>query len=183
MYSAWPTPPASIITPDESRSPAPAPAPASPAPDSDEGPRRKRRRRSDDSDETYTPYERVTPRKYRRRKPGVPITDMIRALEDSQPASKARRGRPPKRRDSAVSSVCSADTSLSSSDAKYREIRDKNNVASKRSRTTRKLKELQMEQQALDLEERNQLLRVKADVLEGVTKRLKDALMSAILKQ
>lgn len=147
---------------------------------------RKRRRDSEDSDKTYTPYaEKPSPRKYKRRKPNVPIKEMIIALEESQPLTKARRGRPPKRRDSTVSSICSIDNSstLSTQDMKYREVRDKNNEASKRSRMNRKLKELQMEQLAIDLEERNKKLKVKADILEDMTKRLKDALMTAILKQ
>ncbi|KAG7309959.1 hypothetical protein JYU34_004474 [Plutella xylostella] len=140
---------------------------------------RKRRRDSEDSDETYRP-EKTSSKKYRRRKPSVPIQDMIQALEESRPATKARRGRPPKRRDSNVSSICSAGPS--STPDKYREVRDKNNEASKRSRMNRKLKELQMEQLALDLEERNKRLQVRADVLEDMTKRLKAALMTAILK-
>lgn len=149
-----------------------------------------KRRRNDDSeysDETYTPHtEQTTPRKYKRRKPNIPIKDMIIALEGSQQLTKARRGRPPKRRESTVSSVCSVDENsscMSNQEGKYRELRDKNNEASKRSRMNRKLKELQMEQLADDLEERNKKLKVKADILEDMTKRLKDALMTAILQK
>uniref|UniRef100_A0A2A4ISV9 BZIP domain-containing protein n=2 Tax=Heliothis virescens TaxID=7102 RepID=A0A2A4ISV9_HELVI len=143
---------------------------------------KRRRQDSDESDETYTPYSEQPSRKYRKRKPSVPIKDMILAL-DSQP--KARRGRPPKRRESTVSSVCSVDdnsSSISTQEFKYRELRDKNNEASKRSRMNRKLKELQMEQLADELEEKNKKLRVRADILEEMTKRLKNELMSAILK-
>lgn len=148
---------------------------------------KRRRNDSEDSDETYTPYtEQTTPKKYKRRKPNVPIKDMIIALEGSQQLTKARRGRPPKRRESTVSSVCSVDENsscMSNQEGKYRELRDKNNEASKRSRMNRKLKELQMEQLAEDLEERNKKLKVKADILEDMTKRLKDALMTAILQK
>lgn len=147
---------------------------------------RRRRHDSEDSDETYTPYVEHTPRKYKRRKPSIPIKDMILALEEAQPTTKARRGRPPKRRDSVVSSVCSIDdntSSVSTHESKYRELRDKNNEASKRSRMNRKLKELQMEKFAEDLEDRNKKLKVKADILEDMTKRLKDALMKAILQK
>lgn len=128
--------------------------------------------------------EKSTTRKYKRRKPSVPIKDMILALEGTQQQNKARRGRPPKRRDSVVSSVCSVDdntSSMSTQEVKYRELRDKNNEASKRSRMNRKLKELQMEQLATELEERNKKLKVRADILEDMTKRLKDSLMKAIL--
>lgn len=146
---------------------------------------KRRRNSSEDSDETYTPYtEQTPPKKYKRRKPNVPIKEMIIALEGSQQLSKARRGRPPKRRESTVSSVCSVDDNsscMSNQEGKYRELRDKNNEASKRSRMNRKLKELQAEQLVVDLEERNKKLKVKADILEDMTKRLKDALMTAIL--
>ncbi|KAI8421031.1 hypothetical protein MSG28_008160 [Choristoneura fumiferana] len=171
--------------------PAPAPhySPVTPKSESheseEEAPRARRRRRSEDSDETYTPEpERASPRKYKRRKPN--IKEMIVALEGSQQLPKARRGRPPKRRDSTVSSVCSVDensSTLSTQEYKYRELRDKNNEASKRSRMHRKLKELQMEQMADELEERNKKLKVKADILEDMTKRLKDALMKSILQK
>lgn len=147
---------------------------------------KRRHENSEDSDETYTPYTEQTNRKYKRRKPSVPIKDMILALEGSQQLTKARRGRPPKRRESTVSSVCSVDensSSMSNHENKYRELRDKNNEASKRSRMNRKLKELQMEQLADELEERNKKLKVKAEILEEMTKKLKDALMTAILQK
>ncbi|XP_049870672.1 uncharacterized protein LOC126370067 [Pectinophora gossypiella] len=146
----------------------------------------RKRRNSEDSDETYTPYTEYTPRKYKRRKPSIPIKDMILALEESQQLRKAKRGRPPKRRESTVSSVCSMDDNTSTASTHelvYRRQRDKNNEASKRSRMNRKLKELQTEQLAIELEERNKKLKVKADILEDMTKRLKDALMTAILQK
>lgn len=141
---------------------------------------------SDDSDETYTPFAEQTSRKYKRKKSNVPIKEMILALEGSQQVGTRRRGRPPKRRDSTLSSTCSIDensSNISTQESKYRELRDKNNEASKRSRMNRKLKELQMEQLAIDLEERNKKLRVKADILEELTKKVKDALMAAILQK
>ncbi|CAG4982695.1 unnamed protein product [Parnassius apollo] len=143
---------------------------------------KKRRRDSEDSDETYTPYTEHSPRKYRRRKPDIPIKDMIRALEGSQQLKPTRRGRPPKRRESTVSSVCSMDdsSSVSTHELRYRELRDKNNEASKRSRMNRKLKELQMEQLAIELEERNKKLRIRAEILEDTTKKLREAFMSAV---
>lgn len=142
---------------------------------------RRRRHDSEDSDETYSPYSETIPRK--RRKPKVPIKDLLAALE-SQP--KVRRGRPPKRRESTVSSVCSVDensSSVSTTEYKYRELRDKNNEASKRSRMNRKVKEQQMEELAVKLEEANKRLKVRADVLEEMTKKLKNALMTAMLNQ
>ncbi|CAH2085647.1 unnamed protein product [Euphydryas editha] len=141
--------------------------------------RKRRRIDSEDSDETYTPYTEHSPRKYRRRKPSIPIKEMIKALEGAQQPTKTRRGRPPKRRESTVSTV-SNNSSLSTHEMKYRELRDKNNEASKRSRMNRKIKELQMEQLADELEERNKILKVRADLLEDMTKKLRDALMSAV---
>lgn len=151
--------------------------------------RRKRRHDSEDSDKTYTPDEEYIPRTYTKRKqkkPSIPIKEMILKLEGSQELKKARRGRPPKIRRESTVSICSIDdtnSNVSAQDTKYRELRDKNNEASKRSRMNRKLKELQTEQLALDLEERNKKLKIKADILEEMTKKLKDALMTAILQK
>lgn len=149
---------------------------------------RKRHRNSEDSDEPYTPYPTRLNRKTKKRKLHVPIQELIQELEEAQPKDheKPKRGRPPKRRDSTVSSVHSADDNasiVSTHEIKYRELRDKNNEASKRSRMNRKLKELQMEQLADELEERNKKLKVRADILEDMTKRMKEALMTAILQK
>ncbi|GBP15012.1 hypothetical protein EVAR_6658_1 [Eumeta japonica] len=155
----------------------------------DEEPKRTRKRRlSEESDETYTPYstrhKSHSTRPYQRRKPSVPIEDLITALEDSQQQNKVRRGRPPKRPESTVSSCGSVDdSSRSSHEVTYRKLRDKNNEASKRSRMNRKLKELQMEHLAEELDRRNQQLKVKAGILEDLTKRLRDALMQAMLSK
>ncbi|KAM3967070.1 chorion b-ZIP transcription factor isoform 1-T2 [Aphomia sociella] len=149
---------------------------------------RKRRHDSEDSDETYKPYaEHTTTRKYKKRKSNIPLKDMILALEGSQNLVKPRkRGRPPKRRESTVSSVCSVDdnsSTVSTHEMKYRELRDKNNEASKRSRMNRKLKELQMEQVAEELEEQNKKLNVRVKVLEEMTVKLKNALMTAMTQK
>ncbi|XP_050666882.1 uncharacterized protein LOC126966715 [Leptidea sinapis] len=141
---------------------------------------KRSRHDSEESDETYSPYAEQSPRKYKRRKPTIPIKDMIRALEGSQQLPKARRGRPPKRRDSVLSNISENSSSVFSHEMKYRELRDKNNEASKRSRMNRKLKELQMEQLASELEERNKKLRVRADLLEDMTKKLREAFMAAV---
>ncbi|XP_041968313.1 uncharacterized protein LOC121725410 isoform X2 [Aricia agestis] len=154
--------------------------------DTDEDVKIKRKRRrltSEDSDESYTPYTEASPRKYKRRKPSIPIQDMIRVLEGSQQLPKARRGRPPKRRESTVSTVSENSSTVSTHEMKYRELRDKNNEASKRSRMNRKLKELQMEQLADELEERNKKLRVRAELLEDMTKKLREAFMSAVAQK
>lgn len=71
------------------------------------------------------------------------------------------RGRPPKRADS-LSSDGSKDTELS----KYRELRDKNNEASRRSRLKRKIKEQESEKEADDLREKNIKLKTQVEELE-----------------
>lgn len=148
--------------------------------------RKRQRHDSEESDETYIPYKehQHTPKKYRPRKPSVPIKDMIKALEGAQKdAPKSRRGRPPKtRRDSTLSTI-SNNSSVSNHEMKYRELRDKNNEASKRSRMNRKLKELQMEQLADDLEEKNKKLRVQAVMLTQRINELRKTFMLAVSQQ
>lgn len=103
---------------------------------------------------------------------------MIQALEGAQQQPK-KRGRPPGRRQSNISTV-SNNSGASTHEVKYRELRDKNNEASKRSRMNRKLKELQMEQLADELEERNKKLKIRADLLEDMTKKLREAFLTAV---
>ncbi|XP_045767698.1 uncharacterized protein LOC123869020 [Maniola jurtina] len=151
--------------------------------DTNPPPRKKRPRRdSDDSDETYTPYtETQRPRKVSRKAPKKDIKQMIQALEGAQQQPK-KRGRPPGRRVSTVSTV-SNNSAVSTHEFKYRELRDKNNEASKRSRMNRKLKELQMEQLADELEERNKKLKVRADLLEEMANKLRKVFLSTVQKK
>lgn len=66
---------------------------------------------------------------------------------------------------------------------KYSEMRVKNNMASRRSRMTRKEKEVEMEKRAAELEQENELLRIKVKNLEEVTDRLKKHLINSIVKK
>jgi hypothetical protein len=63
---------------------------------------------------------------------------------------------------------------------KYFERRKKNNVASKRSRETRKSKFMQMEEQADILEKQNEELRKKIAMLEKATIQMKDVLVAKL---
>lgn len=66
---------------------------------------------------------------------------------------------------------------------RYSDMRVKNNMASRRSRMTRKEKELEMEKRASELEQENELLRIKVKNLEELTDRLKKHLISSIVKK
>jgi len=68
-----------------------------------------------------------------------------------------------------------------SGEEKYNEMRQKNNVASKRSRASRKQKFQSLEVQATQLEEDNKKLREKAELLEKTVKALKASLVKHIL--
>ena len=63
---------------------------------------------------------------------------------------------------------------------KYMERRRKNNVASKRSRETRKQKFTDMELQAAQLEKDNEVLRAKVEMLEKMAKEMKESLVQKL---
>ncbi len=65
-------------------------------------------------------------------------------------------------------------------DTKYFERRHKNNIASRRSRQSRKQKYTDMEQQVIDLEESNIALQNKVVELEKLTKSMKDILVKKL---
>ena len=65
-------------------------------------------------------------------------------------------------------------------DTKYLERRRKNNIASRRSRETRKQKFASMDKQADELERKNAELRVKVAELEKLTKLMKDTLIQQL---
>ena len=73
----------------------------------------------------------------------------------------------------------SSDTKVTS---KYVERRRKNNIASRRSRETRKQKFVQMEQQAVELELANVKLEQQVTELENLTKLMKNILVQKLSK-
>ena len=66
---------------------------------------------------------------------------------------------------------------------KYRERRDKNNAASRRSRQIRKSKYVKMEVEAEELEEKNNKMRKKIVELEKMAKFMKDELIKQMTKK
>jgi hypothetical protein len=64
--------------------------------------------------------------------------------------------------------------------SKYLERRKKNNIASKRSRETRKNKFVEMDEQSTLLEHANERLRARIKELESLTRRMKDALVAKL---
>jgi len=71
-------------------------------------------------------------------------------------------------------------SSMLSSHGKYRERRRKNNIASRRSRETRKQKFKDMEAQADELEVKNQELRLKIERMERLTESMKSVLIQKL---
>ena len=64
---------------------------------------------------------------------------------------------------------------------RYRELRDKNNEASRKSRQNRKARELEMKEYAAKLASDNQTLKIKADEMERLVKKLRQALLEAVV--
>lgn len=62
----------------------------------------------------------------------------------------------------------------------YREKRDKNNVASQRSRRMRKEKFVQMDEQVVVLETQNEAMRAKIEKMEALAKAMREALVAKI---
>ena len=80
-------------------------------------------------------------------------------------------------------SNCSSEDLTQLESEKYRELRNKNNEASRRSRANRKNREVEMREHAGQLETENRRLKVKADEMEKLVKRLRSCLMQLVLKR
>ncbi|XP_076252508.1 uncharacterized protein LOC143191378 isoform X1 [Rhynchophorus ferrugineus] len=147
---------------------------------------RKRKAFYDDDDEDYIPPSN-------NRQSTVNLNDLDGDTADNYstddsdyevkktPVKRAKlgkpRGRPPKRTDS-LSSDGSKDTELS----KYRELRDKNNEASRRSRLKRKIKEQEYEKEADELREKNIKLKTQVEELEKLVNTYRKDLFSILGK-
>lgn len=137
-------------------------------------PKRKRKSSYDD-DEDYVP-----PAKLR-----SPVSHIkLEVYSDSEGESefdfkpKTKRGRPPKRNVS-ISSEDYGD----SPDSRYREMRDKNNEASRRSRLKRKMKEVAYEKEANELEMKNRKLKVQVAEMEKTVNNFRTSLMQLLLSK
>ncbi len=80
-------------------------------------------------------------------------------------------------------SNCSSEDLTQLESEKYRELRNKNNEASRRSRANRKSREVEMREHAFKLDAENRRLKVKAEEMEKLVKRLRDCLMQLVLKR
>lgn len=70
-----------------------------------------------------------------------------------------------------------------SSDDKYRQLRDRNNEASRKSRATRKAKENELNHSASHLESINRQLTIKAEELEKMVNEMRQALLQIMTKK
>lgn len=138
--------------------------------------RPRKRRLPDDDDEDYVPpNERMSSKKR------ILVDDYSDSDSENEVQTKPRgkaRGRPPKRTGS-VSSNCSKDSDAS----KYRELRDKNNEASRRSRLKRKLKEQELEDEADALYSRNIKLKAEVEELEKLVTKFREDLFKIMIRK
>ncbi|XP_022900193.1 DNA ligase 1-like [Onthophagus taurus] len=127
---------------------------------------KKRRYDDDDSDEDFVDDENDK--------------DYIPAEEEESIVKKPKRGRPPKR----GKSISSDDYSqLEPQEARYREMRDRNNEASRRSRYKRKQKEMKVVDELSLEEERNVRLKAEVEELQKTVDRFRDSLMKVMLSK
>lgn len=119
-----------------------------------------KRRRNYESDEDYVPPIKIS------NYGASTSSSYIKVEVDSDdscvsiPAPKKRRGRPPK------ASSLTSNSYENTPDAKYRELRDKNNEASRKSRLKRKEKDHHLETEREDLETRNVKLNVQVEEIQ-----------------
>lgn len=126
--------------------------------------KRKRRYDDDDDDEDYVPPAK--------RQLKQELSDFESEVDEITVCN-SKRGRPPRR----TSSISSEQSDAS----KYRELRDKNNEASRKSRLKRKIKELEVQGEADELERRNTQLKAKVHEVEKMVKHF-EALLTKLAK-
>ncbi|CAG9859522.1 unnamed protein product [Phyllotreta striolata] len=137
-------------------------------------PRKRRSKKyEDDDDEDYIPPGKKV---YKR---AEEYSDSESDDERARPRKKAR-GRPPKRTES-FSSDCSVGRDGDVS--KYRELRDKNNEASRKSRLKRKMKELEIEKENEELHNKNIKLKAQVEELEKMVNNFRDNLFKIMINK
>ncbi|KAL3278715.1 hypothetical protein HHI36_016247 [Cryptolaemus montrouzieri] len=139
-------------------------------PSSPEEEKRSRKRNKYDDDEDYVP-----PTKIRQRKKTVKVIETDTDSEDEEYATN-KIETPRSRRLSSVSSDSFGGAS------KYRELRDKNNEASRKSRLKRKIKEQEMEMESQELRDRNVKLKAEVEELQKMVDNLRSNLFHIMLK-
>lgn len=88
-----------------------------------------------------------------------------------------KRGRPAKRR------YVDSDSEDGTYALHYRESREKNNEASRKSRMNKKAKENEMTMKAVELEKDNRILKMKVEELEKLVTSMRTALLRSALKK
>lgn len=131
---------------------------------------KRKSRRYEDEDEDYVP-----PSKKRSSKKSSICSDSESEDDVSSVCSTTKRGRPSRR----TSSVSSDHSDAS----KYRDLRDKNNEASRKSRLKRKVKEKCLEKEADELEEKNIKLKAQVEQLEKMVNNFRNNLFKIMLKK
>ncbi|XP_063235333.1 uncharacterized protein LOC134538190 [Bacillus rossius redtenbacheri] len=121
-----------------------------------------------------------------RKRKGAALVDSEAAVSPA-PAKRGRRARGEEGEPSSgASPAAGRRPRLSASSAeedicqKYRELRDRNNEASRRSRLNRKTQDEEMKKSAEHLEAENERLRVKVEKLEKLRDKVKEALFSLV---
>lgn len=128
----------------------------------------RRKRKISDSDEEYVP-----PVKSRK---------SYAVLHSSESDSDYEEPKPKKRGKGRKASSTSND-SREENVSRYRDLRDKNNEASRRSRLKRKQKELEIEKECDELTERNIKLKAQVEELEKTVSSYRDNLFKIMLKK
>ncbi|XP_019872091.1 hepatoma-derived growth factor-related protein 2 isoform X2 [Aethina tumida] len=128
----------------------------------------RRKRKISDSDEEYVP-----PVKSRKSYAGLHSSESDSDYEEPKPK---KRG---KGRKASSTSNDSREENVS----RYRDLRDKNNEASRRSRLKRKQKELEIEKECDELTEKNIKLKAQVEELEKTVSSYRDNLFKIMLKK
>ncbi|XP_008201335.1 uncharacterized protein LOC662035 [Tribolium castaneum] len=127
---------------------------------------RKRKSKRYDDDEDYVPPSKKAGKR-------EPISSDSESEVEVSLSSK--RGRPPRR----TSSISSDHSDAS----KYRELRDKNNEASRKSRLKRKMKEMSLQREAEELYEKNVKLKAQVEEYERMVNNFRNNLFKIMLKK
>lgn len=96
-----------------------------------------------------------------------------------KPYSRVKREKPARRRYNTIDS----DSDDHSFVSHYRESREKNNEASRKSRMNKKAKETEMATKAIELERDNRILKMKVEELEKLVTSMRSALLRSALKK
>lgn len=140
--------------------------------------RSRKKRSQDDDDEDYIPPSEKITFKKRLAVRNISECESEDEIEIDRIRRTKTRGRPPKRTES-VSSDCSKDGDVS----KYRELRDKNNEASRKSRLKRKIKEQEIESEADDLYSKNIKLKAQVEELEKLVTKFREDLFKIMIRK